>query len=113
YFLDGHGRAFVGQRSADASAAVGDRLVRVSHVERGHAYGEAADGHGGVCRERGGDTHLVGEVRDAMGADFEADFGVDRVVRVGRGAGQSIGTGVGAFVVVHDKFFPATWMWDD
>ena len=95
------------QRPAHASSAVGDRLIGVGHVERGDADGEPADGHRRVGGERRGDPHPMGHVGDAMGADLQADFGVDRVVGVGGRAGERVGPRVGAFVVVHDESFRA------
>ena len=106
-FLDRHGRVVFGQRSADPSSTVGDRLVGVRHVERCDAGRQAADRHRRVGRERGGDAHPVSQARDPFRAHFQPDFGVDRVVRVGRRVGQRVGARVVAFVVVYDELFRA------
>ncbi len=112
-FLDADGLPGERHRAAHALAAVSERLIGVGHVERGHADRKPADGHGGVRRERGRDPHPVRKAGDPGGADFEADFGVDRVVREGRRARQGVRPRVGPFVVVDHELFGAPGVRDD
>ena len=112
-FLDSHRRAVFGQRSAHAPSAVGDRLVGVGHVDRRDADRQPADRHRRIGRQRGRDAHAVGDAGDAAGGHLQAHFGVDRVVRVGRGPGEGVRAGVVAFVVVDDELFLPTGVGDD
>src|SRR6185312_7738223 len=88
------------QVAADPLATVGDCGVGVGHLERCHARVDGAENHRRVCRELGGETHPMCNVRDRLRAaadggtsttpldapigSAQRQLGVDRVVRVQR-----------------------------
>ena len=105
---DPHGTVVAGaEGAADAPAALDEGLVRVGHVERRHALLEAAERHRVVRRHRRADAHALGQPRDLLRADRDADGRVDRVVGVGQAAGERLRARVLALEVVDDELLLA------